>query len=70
MNTNALAKALALNDMRFEKQVLDSLTDGKRRVWQKIGWGPSKTRSKTKMVIRALFIYQISKVDTSLHRRR
>ncbi|MGO2011288.1 MAG: hypothetical protein ACTJH9_09665 [Pseudoalteromonas sp.] len=42
MNTNALAKALALNDMRFEKQVLDSLTDGKRRVWQKIGWGPSE----------------------------
>lgn len=53
MITNALAKVLAPNDTRPAKQILDSLTDGKWRVWQKIGWGPSGTRSQTETVMLA-----------------
>ncbi|WP_404340890.1 hypothetical protein [Pseudoalteromonas mariniglutinosa] len=51
--TNALANALAPNDRRPAKQVLDQLTDGQWRVWQKIGWGPSETRTTTETVMLA-----------------
>ena len=51
--TNALAKVIAPNDSRSAKEVLDTATNGQWRVWQKIGWGPSETRSTTETVMLA-----------------
>lgn len=51
--TNALADVIAPNDSRSAKEVLDSTTNGQWRVWQKIGWGPSETRSTTEAVMLA-----------------
>lgn len=51
--TNALANVIAPNDSRSAKEVLDSATNGQWRVWQKIGWGPSETRSTTETVMLA-----------------
>lgn len=51
--TNALADVIAPNDSRSAKEVLDSATNGQWRVWQKIGWGPSETRSTTEAVMLA-----------------
>ncbi len=51
--TNALVKAIAPNDTRSAKEVLDTATNGQWRVWQKIGWGPSETRSATETVMLA-----------------
>ena len=53
MITQSLAHALAPNDTRPAKQVLDELTQGQWRVWQKIGWGPSETRATTETVMLA-----------------
>lgn len=53
MITESLAHALAPNDTRPAKQVLDELTQGQWRVWQKIGWGPSETRATTETVMLA-----------------
>ena len=53
MITQSLAQVLAPNDTRPAKQVLDELTQGQWRVWQKIGWGPSETRSTTETVMLA-----------------
>lgn len=53
MITQSLAQVLAPNDPRPAKQVLDELTQGQWRVWQKIGWGPSETRSTTEVVMLA-----------------
>ena len=53
MITQSLAQALAPNDPRPAKQILDELTQGQWRVWQKIGWGPSETRSATETVMLA-----------------
>jgi hypothetical protein len=35
------------------KQILDQMSNGKWRVFQKIGWGPSETRSTTENVVLA-----------------
>ncbi|TMO41406.1 hypothetical protein CWC25_19165 [Pseudoalteromonas sp. S4389] len=51
--TNALANVIAPNDSRSAKEVLDTATNGQWRVWQKIGWGPSETRSTTETVMLA-----------------
>ena len=51
--TNALANVIAPNDSRSAKEVLDGATNGQWRVWQKIGWGPSETRSTTETVMLA-----------------
>lgn len=53
MISESLAHALAPNDTRPAKQVLDELTQGQWRVWQKIGWGPSETRATTETVMLA-----------------
>lgn len=53
MITESLAQALAPHDTRPAKQILDELTQGQWRVWQKIGWGPSETRSTTETVMLA-----------------
>ncbi|MBB1470257.1 hypothetical protein H5232_17665 [Pseudoalteromonas sp. SG41-5] len=53
MITDSLAQALAPDDTRPAKQILDELTQGQWRVWQKIGWGPSETRSTTETVMLA-----------------
>lgn len=51
--TNALARSLAPDDTRTANEVLDELTQGQWRVWQKVGWGPSETRSATETVMLA-----------------
>lgn len=53
----ALAQAISTDDQGIDtkraKQILDTATQGKWRVFQKIGWGPSETRSTTENVVLA-----------------
>lgn len=49
----ALARALSPKDTRSPKVVLDELTDGNWRIFQKIGWGPSETRGMGENVLLA-----------------
>lgn len=50
---NALASNLGNDTQQSPKQILDKLTDGKWRVFQKIGWGPSETRGQGEVVVLA-----------------
>lgn len=49
----ALARALAPESAGDAKQTLDAITGGRWRVYQKVGWGPSETRSTSELVILA-----------------
>jgi len=49
----ALARALAPGSTGDAKRTLDSMTDGRWRVYQKVGWGPSETRGTSELVILA-----------------
>ncbi len=49
----ALAGALAPGSRGDAKATLDTLTDGRWRVYQKIGWGPSETRGTSELVMLA-----------------
>lgn len=53
MLQHALANAISGENLNDPKAYLDSITDGKWRVFQKIGWGPSETRSTTENVVLA-----------------
>ncbi|MCF2946796.1 hypothetical protein L0668_01655 [Paraglaciecola aquimarina] len=53
MLIDAIAKALSNQDVTNSKKVLDDATDGKWRIWQKIGWGPSETRGAGENVVLA-----------------
>ena len=45
MLSRALAKAIAGRPVENPKTILDSVTQGKWRIWQKSGSGPSETNS-------------------------
>lgn len=47
------AIATTLGESADTKAVLDEATDGRWRVYQKIGWGPSETRGTSELVILA-----------------
>ncbi|MEO2280474.1 hypothetical protein [Pseudoalteromonas pernae] len=49
----ALAHAFADKQASEALGWLDSSTDGKWRIWQKIGWGPSETRGQSEQVLLA-----------------
>jgi hypothetical protein len=49
----ALARTLAPDSADDAGPTLDALTDGRWRVYQKVGWGPSETRSTSELVILA-----------------
>jgi len=49
----ALARALAPDSGKDASVILDALTDGRWRVYQKIGWGPSETRGTSELVVLA-----------------
>ncbi len=49
----ALARTLAPQSADDAKRTLDDLTDGRWRVYQKVGWGPSETRGTSELVILA-----------------
>lgn len=49
----ALARALAPGSTVNAKRILDTMTDGRWRVYQKVGWGPSETRGTSELVILA-----------------
>ncbi|WP_395340469.1 hypothetical protein PN836_016920 [Ningiella sp. W23] len=49
----ALAEAISGESVKNPKNVLDKVSDGQWRVFQKIGWGPSETRSTTENVVLA-----------------
>jgi len=49
----ALAATLAPGSDHDAKAVLDERTDGRWRVYQKVGWGPSETRGMSELVILA-----------------
>ncbi|WP_371193722.1 hypothetical protein [Glaciecola sp. SC05] len=53
MLQHAIANAINGKNVSDPKAFLDNLTDGKWRVFQKIGWGPSETRSTTENVVLA-----------------
>jgi hypothetical protein len=53
MLQRAIANAIAQEEIEDPKSYLDELTQGKWRVFQKIGWGPSETRSTTENVVLA-----------------
>ncbi len=50
---HALAEAMAGQAVNNPKQVLDDATQGQWRVFQKIGWGPSETRTTGENVVLA-----------------
>ncbi|MFK7888682.1 MAG: hypothetical protein AB8G16_17635 [Gammaproteobacteria bacterium] len=50
---NALALALAPDSVEDAKHTLDAKTDGRWRVYQKVGWGPSETRGTSEIVMLA-----------------
>ena len=49
----ALAASLEPGSDRDARTVLDEHTDGRWRVYQKVGWGPSETRGTSELVILA-----------------
>ncbi len=49
----ALARALAPGSTGNAKRTLDAMTDGRWRVYQKVGWGPSETRGTSELVMLA-----------------
>ena len=49
----ALARALVPGSTLDAKATLDSATEGRWRVYQKVGWGPSETRGTSELVILA-----------------
>ncbi len=49
----ALARAIAPDSKSNAKRTLDDATDGRWRVYQKVGWGPSETRGTSELVILA-----------------
>jgi hypothetical protein len=49
----ALARTLAPDSADEAGRTLDALTDGRWRVYQKVGWGPSETRGTSELVILA-----------------
>lgn len=49
----ALAYALAPDSGEDAATALDRLTDGRWRVYQKVGWGPSETRGTSELVVLA-----------------
>jgi hypothetical protein len=49
----ALARALAPDAQHGAKHTLDTVTDGRWRVYQKVGWGPSETRGTSELVMLA-----------------
>ena len=53
MLQRAIANAIANKEVDDPKAFLDELTKGQWRVFQKIGWGPSETRSTTENVVLA-----------------
>ena len=53
MLARSIATALAPNDKREPNEVLDELTSGKWRLFQKIGAGPSETRQQGETVLLA-----------------
>ncbi|MEC8228717.1 MAG: hypothetical protein VX066_08390, partial [Pseudomonadota bacterium] len=53
MLARSIAAALAPNDKREPNVVLDELTSGKWRIFQKIGAGPSETRQQGETVLLA-----------------
>ncbi len=53
MLQHAIVNAITKKDVSDPKRVLDELTNGEWRVFQKIGWGPSETRSTTENVVLA-----------------
>jgi hypothetical protein len=53
MLQQAIANAMTGQNVNDPKKTLDELTQGEWRVFQKIGWGPSETRSTTENVVLA-----------------
>lgn len=53
MLQHAIVNAIIGKNVNDPKAVLDKLTDGKWRIFNKIGWGPSETRSTTENVLLA-----------------
>jgi hypothetical protein len=53
MLQQAIANAMVGENVDNPKKTLDELTQGEWRVFQKIGWGPSETRSTTENVVLA-----------------
>lgn len=53
MLQHAIVNAITGEEKANPKAVLDELTKGQWRVFQKIGWGPSETRSTTENVVLA-----------------
>ncbi|MFC4700759.1 hypothetical protein ACFO4O_11360 [Glaciecola siphonariae] len=53
MLQQAIVNAIAGKDVADPKAMLDELTKGEWRIFQKIGWGPSETRSTTENVVLA-----------------
>lgn len=53
MLQRAIVNAITGTEVADPKKVLDELTNGKWRVFQKIGWGPSETRTTTENVVLA-----------------
>lgn len=50
---DALARALAQPAAGATRRTLDTLTDGRWRIYQKVGWGPSETRGTSELVVLA-----------------
>lgn len=50
---DALAQTLDGTSTANTKRALDRLTDGRWRVYQKVGWGPSETRGTSELVVLA-----------------
>jgi hypothetical protein len=53
MLQQAIANAMVGESVVEPKETLDALTQGEWRVFQKIGWGPSETRTTTENVVLA-----------------
>lgn len=53
MLQQAIANAMMGEQVNQPKETLDALTQGEWRVFQKIGWGPSETRTSTENVVLA-----------------
>jgi hypothetical protein len=53
MLQHAIVNAITGKNISDPKALLDELTNGEWRIFQKIGWGPSETRSTTENVVLA-----------------
>lgn len=49
----AISETVSNGSQSNPKEILDDLTNGKWRIWQKIGWGPSETRGAAEYVLLA-----------------